>query len=272
VAKGFLIAAMMAFIAGVQTLAADPSLHSSGQTSATAAVPEVAASSESESAHSPSPFAAHYSALWNKKGWGSEASYRLSRLDQHRYLLQLTLSAPFIRAEEQVEFAWREKRPQPLRYKKVRRTLGRERIEEAHFNWDTNTVHWRKGDDQGTLPLVPNTLDKLSLQLVLACHLPEENRGRLHFSVFDGNHIKTYVFQRLEEETLSLPIGTVDTVKIKRLREEGNKRRETFLWLAPNYHYMVVRMRQIEGSNSAEIKLKEIELAPNHRLSCQGHA
>jgi hypothetical protein len=46
------------------------------------------------------------------------------------------------------------------------------------------------------------------------------------------------------KETLELPAGTFETVKILRLRE--NKKRETLVWCAPALNYLPVRIWQRE--------------------------
>jgi hypothetical protein len=50
------------------------------------------------------------------------------------------------------------------------------------------------------------------------------------------------------EETLELPAGTFDTVKITKLR--SNKKRETYIWCAPALNYLPVRIWQREKDDA----------------------
>lgn len=64
-----------------------------------------------------------------------------------------------------------------------------------------------------------------------------------------------YGVKVLGEETLALPYGELDTIKVKLIRD--SKKRETFIWFAPALDYNLVRLQQFkEGDEQGDIKLK----------------
>ena len=67
----------------------------------------------------------------------------------------------------------------------------------------------------------------------------------MKYQVADGGRLKTYTFEVLGEETLDTPTGKLSTIKIKRLRNHG--KRVTYLWLAIDWNYMLVRLQQKES-------------------------
>jgi hypothetical protein len=71
-----------------------------------------------------------------------------------------------------------------------------------------------------------------------------EGKTEVTFNIADGGKLKEYRFKVLGRETLELPAGRFDTVKITKLRD--NKRRETYIWCAPELNYLPVRIWQRE--------------------------
>ncbi len=67
--------------------------------------------------------------------------------------------------------------------------------------------------------------------------------------------LRQYGVDVIANETLALPYGNVETVKVKLIRD--SKKRETFAWFAPSLNYALVRLQQFkEGEEQGEIKLK----------------
>ena len=91
------------------------------------------------------------------------------------------------------------------------------------------------------------TLDKLASQLGIMLAL---GRGEtdITFKIADGGKLKDYRFKVLGRETLELAAGRFDTVKITKLRD--NKRRETYIWCAPELNYLPVRIWQREKDDA----------------------
>ncbi|MCK5479873.1 MAG: DUF3108 domain-containing protein [Gammaproteobacteria bacterium] len=131
----------------------------------------------------------------------------------------------------------------PVRYH-YRRTGGsREREAILSFDWDNLTVENHVEDSRWKMDIPAGTLDKLASQLGMMLALGE-GKTEVTFNIADGGKLKEYRFRVIGHETLELPAGTFKTVKITKLRD--NKRRETYIWCAPELNYLPVRIWQRE--------------------------
>ena len=131
----------------------------------------------------------------------------------------------------------------PLRYH-YRRTGGKkEREAILSFDWNTLTVENHVEGSHWKMDIPAGTLDKLASQLGMMLAL---GRGEtdITFKIADGGKLKDYRFKVLGHETLELAAGRFDTVKLTKLRD--NKRRETYIWCAPELNYLPVRIWQRE--------------------------
>ncbi|RUO73311.1 DUF3108 domain-containing protein [Idiomarina ramblicola] len=68
-----------------------------------------------------------------------------------------------------------------------------------------------------------------------------------------------YRFEVQAKESLSLPYGEVEAIKVARIRD--NNRRQTFFWFAPELNYVMVKMQQFkEGDEQATMSLKSLSM------------
>ncbi|MDP1708105.1 MAG: DUF3108 domain-containing protein [Gammaproteobacteria bacterium] len=136
----------------------------------------------------------------------------------------------------------------PLHYS-YRKSGGKRELQlDQHFDWERKVVN-RTGGTQAssTLPVAAGTLDKLAYQVALMDDL-KQGKTELAYTLLDDDETKTYHFQVVGEETLSTPLGTLETLRIERVMNAGSKRRTTF-WCAPSLNYLLVRLDQRESNN-----------------------
>jgi Protein of unknown function (DUF3108) len=119
----------------------------------------------------------------------------------------------------------------------------KERVDELVFDWQSMRVSNAVEGSRWEMDIPAGTLDKLASQLGMMLAL-DQGKTDITFNIADDNKLKEYRFQVVGKETLELPAGTFETVKILRLRE--NKNRETFVWCAPALNYLPVRIWQRE--------------------------
>jgi hypothetical protein len=131
----------------------------------------------------------------------------------------------------------------PDRYHYQRTGSSREREAILSFDWGNMTVENNVQDSPWKMDIPAGTLDKLVSQLGMMLALGE-GKTEVTFNIADGGKLKEYRFKVLGRETLELPAGRFDTVKITKLRD--NKRRETYIWCAPELNYLPVRIWQRE--------------------------
>jgi hypothetical protein len=123
------------------------------------------------------------------------------------------------------------------------RSGGRERREALQFDWQAMTVSNQVEDSRWKMDIPAGTLDKLASQLAMMLAL-RAGETDMAFNIADDGKLREYRFKVVGKETLELPAGTFDTVKITRLRD--NNKRETYVWCAPELNYLPVRIWQRE--------------------------
>ena len=135
----------------------------------------------------------------------------------------------------------------PDRYHYRRSGGSKEREAILSFDWDNMTVENNVQDSPWKMDIPQGTLDKLVAQLGMMFALGK-GKSEVTFNIADGGKLKEYRFKVLGHETLELPAGTFKTVKITKLRK--NKKRETYIWCAPELNYLPVRIWQREKDDA----------------------
>ena len=136
---------------------------------------------------------------------------------------------------------------QPVSYHYQRSGGSREREASLAFDWEQGIVENDVEESRWKMEIPPGTLDKLVSQLGMMLAL-SKGKTDITFKIADGGKLKDYRFAKVGEETLQLPAGTFDTVKLIKVRE--NNKRETYIWCAPELNYLPVRIWQREKDDS----------------------
>lgn len=135
----------------------------------------------------------------------------------------------------------------PTRYT-YRRTGGKkEKHAELNFDWETMTVENNVDNTPWKMSIPEGAVDRLVVQLAMMQSLTDGNEV-ISYQVADGGKLKKYEFFVIGTETIDLPAGKFETVKLKKQR--SNQKRETILWCAPKLGYLPVRIWQREKDNS----------------------
>lgn len=204
------------------------------------------------------PFSASYEINW-KSGISLSGNTvrKLSTNENGDWNFESKASAMFASVFESTEFKWQNNQIIPLKYHFKQSVLGKKRVADVNFDWEqlkvTNTVEnkpWK-------MPISEGVQDKLSYQLLLQQDLA---RGleEFNYSVADGGKLKQYKFVFDGKEIIEAPIGSYETIRIKRLRD-AKKNRETFIWFAPELDYQIIKLHQIEKKDkSYTLLLKEL--------------
>lgn len=141
-----------------------------------------------------------------------------------------------------------------ISYAHKRRNLGDRHDRELSFDWNKEPDGTEFGHiidalrpEQAAFKVPYPCYDKMSYQDQFRIDLlAAPNTTRLEYCVSDGQGMKVYAFDFQGEETLSTPLGEIVTKKFKRDRGE-NAIRQTYVWFAPQWNYLLVRLDQIEG-------------------------
>lgn len=115
------------------------------------------------------------------------------------------------------------------------------KMESAEFDWAKQSLSFNSG--QRTVSLPGGAQDLLSLLYQLALFPPEAGKPTF-LPVTNGRKLGRYGYELAGEETLALPVGLMKTLRIARLRQEGEENTE--IWLATEYHYLPVKIRHTD--------------------------
>ncbi|MDP2879106.1 MAG: DUF3108 domain-containing protein [Sulfuricella sp.] len=144
----------------------------------------------------------------------------------------------------------------PSDYRVERGKGGADKTDTAEFDWNTMTLTLASGDGKQTLKLPEGTQDLLSFMYQLAFAPPQTSSVKLQ--VTNGRKLDSYAWW-VVAEALETPMGVLNTLHLGKHREEGEK--DTEVWLAADYHYLPVKISQIDKDGDGLVLLaNEIEL------------
>lgn len=110
------------------------------------------------------------------------------------------------------------------------------------FDWDAHRATARDADGTRTLELEAGTVDAFSATLAMIQRVSQGESDIRIPVIDDKGESETLAFQRGGRESISVPFGTFDTVRVERVRKSGSRR--TITWLAPSLDWIAVRMDQ----------------------------
>jgi Protein of unknown function (DUF3108) len=129
----------------------------------------------------------------------------------------------------------------PLHYKADDGTSSAKRDADVQFDWEHNRVTGVYEGVKVDMPVQPGIQDDLSVQIALMVELLA-GRTPDQFLMIDKNTVREYRYTREGEESLTTPLGKLDTV-IYRSQKKGSPRVTRF-WCAPSRGYIPLRVEQ----------------------------
>lgn len=190
------------------------------------------------------PFTASYAADMKNIPVNGEAVHSLQQNSDGTWDLKFQASMFVARLTEQSTLALENEQVVPLNYHYQRKGLGRSRETTQTFDWTTGEVRGVHKKDAFTLPTQPGLLDKTTYQLALQRDLMA-GKTEMSYMVVDGDDVEKYDFRVTGEDRVTTRNGQFDAVEVERIREPDAKR-ETTLWFAKDWNYLLVRLSQIE--------------------------
>ena len=206
----------------------------------------------------PTPYSAKYQAT--ASGLSATAE-RTLELDGQQYILENTMEVRVagIRLgtiEETSRFSWIEGNLQPDAYGYSQSGVV-SKTERVRFDWENNIAVSTEDDDSWEHTLFPEVVDKLSYQLLLRQVLQHTESTEVEFQVIDTDEIETHLYRVSGSELTETALGSLNTVKVERIRE-GNSNRSTTFWLASEWNMLLIRFLQTDSSGSkTELLLKQ---------------
>ena len=143
------------------------------------------------------------------------------------------------------------------------------RRREVQFLPQQGLIKSLRKDQWTEHPWAPEVLDRFSqqeqlrLDLIAAAATSEsgEAPSELSFTVVDGDRIKIRTLDLVAEETLTTPLGDLDTLHYRQRRDSGSNR-SSDIWVAPSLDFMMVLTQHVEDDSVIEIALQSLSVAP----------
>lgn len=196
-------------------------------------------------------FSARYQAKAN--GLNARAKRDLEAIGPNTYRLSNNIEAKLAgftvaNLRQSSELSFVDNKLRPLAYSYQLSGVSSD-VQAIGFNWDAGVAVSSEDDESWTITLADSVMDPLSYQLALRRRLqanPDAQIGSIFdFQIIDGDEIELQLQQyRLTgEEVLSTSLGRMNSVKLSRVRDAGD-RRSTTIWLARDWDYLLIRIEQ----------------------------
>lgn len=192
-------------------------------------------------------------------GFNITVTNRLTKTADNQYDLLFKAESFIGSITEESKMQWNptQQSISPLHYSYARRGVGKSRTAELSFDWDKKSVTNNVQKTTWQMDIAQSVQDKLSYQIQMQQDLLNGQKN-FTYQIADGGRLKEYKFSTVGEEMLDTPLGKVNTVKIKRSRE--NDERVTYAWLAKDWNYLLVRLQQEEKGEAYTIYIHKATL------------
>lgn len=205
-----------------------------------AIIPAIAVAKESIAL---TPFHAQYVAF----KWGDDighADMKLEKLSEAQYSLTYSSSvSKFFLSDKRFEhsiFFFNDGNTTPSEYHYKRSGTGPDKSLDVRFDTSEKKVMI---NNVGTIEW-DGQLDNQIYRILLPTKLAQGfEQGEFSFINYRGEE-RAYGVKVIGRQTLSLPYGELDTIKVELVRD-SNKRR-TYIWFAPELSFNLVRLQQFK--------------------------
>jgi hypothetical protein len=191
------------------------------------------------------PFSASYTADWKQLPMSGTAERSLTANPDGTWSLRFKAAMMIASLSETSTVRMDKGTLLPEAYSFERGGLGKAKKVEMDFDWSAKKITGTDRGDPISLPLNRGVLDKGSYQLALQ-HDVAEGKKSMSYQVVDGDEIDTYDFRVLGEEKVATKAGSIDAIKVERVRDPTQSKRVTVLWFAKSWGYLLVQLQQIE--------------------------
>lgn len=120
-----------------------------------------------------------------------------------------------------------------------------DKTQRASFNWQAGKITLENSKRTVSVALPEGTQDLLSFMFQFMFEPPLDE---MQLSITNGKKLRSYAYSFEGEDQLQTKIGNLRTMHIGRSTGDGDEKTE--LWLAVDFHYLPVKIRQTEKDGS----------------------
>lgn len=184
------------------------------------------------------------------------------------YFVSQNMDSVMASVKESSHFQLVDGRIRPDSYDYEFSAFFRKRVQKEVFDWKKGLVTHTYKEKTSKEAIKPGTYDRFSARLQLREDLAAGLK-EMRYMVAEKGRLREYKFAVGREEMVTTPLGTFRAVKVTRVRKAGSKR-QTYLWLAKDWDYILVALHQHEkDGSSTKLELTEA-VTGDRRVS--GHA
>lgn len=137
---------------------------------------------------------------------------------------------------------------QPFLNQSERRIFGVASKSETRFDWDNMLATYESDDDPlKETPLEVGMVDRTLYQYLMEIDM-RAGRPVLSYDVVDKGRVRNFTFENLGVEDLEIDNKELSAFKFKRITETN--KRETFVWMAADLDYEIVKIHHREDDGS----------------------
>ncbi|WP_372758805.1 DUF3108 domain-containing protein, partial [Litorivivens sp.] len=202
------------------------------------------------------PYRATYGIV--RDGLAAEVTRELHHSGENQWTLKDSARILFARFSESVIVKYNGVDVVPLEYT-YQQSPGDRKDQVIRYDWGKKRASFSLDSGTRHADLKVPSYDKLSYQIQLRLDLlaGQLQTPKTYHLVDRGRH-KQYRVEKIGEQTISAGKRQIHTVKLR--QTTAGKDRETFIWVAPDLDFLIVRMERNEDDEQIQMQLKSVNL------------
>lgn len=195
------------------------------------------------------PFHADYQVLRNGKELG-HATLTLRTLDDGTWEFSSQThgtagmaSLLGVDVVEKSTFRWNASHPLGLRYRYVQKAAIKSRDTVIDFDWPRKIATAHDNGKIRDLALDAPAMDRNLITPALMADL-KSGASDFNYRIVEKDKVSDQHYVQAGHETLTLPAGSIDAVRVE--RDRGDNKRRTTSWFAPQRSFLPVQIEQVE--------------------------
>jgi len=191
------------------------------------------------------PFSASYTADWKQLPMSGSAERSLTKNDNGSWTLNFKASMMIASLTETSVIRFDKDALQPVSYTFERGGLGKTKKINLDFDQTAKKVTGFENKDPVNVALQSGMLDKSTYQLALQRDVAAGKKS-MSYNVVEGTDVDTYDFRVIGPEKVQTKVGSIDAIKVERVRDPTQSKRITQMWFAKDQGGILVALRQVE--------------------------